>query len=247
MYGYGYGYNLARQSIGASEDTFHPLDLADSQLYFAKNTATPSLWNDQSPNGYDLTQATATQQPTISANSVDFDGVDDFLNRNISLFGSDTEGIIYFASYVTSGVASFLGHTSAFHISNSNFIYCDYSSDNVRLIVRKTDLSVNNVIITDDTFPTGYIYGYVKASNGSYEIFVNGSIRTFTVNSGSNDGAWYDSIQTCTKLSIGALNRQSPVYRVCSVNKSYYNNQPSLLSTSDLTKLNTFFSDPNNY
>ena len=43
--------------------TFRPPDLLGSQLYYAKDTATPSLWNDQSPNAYNLTQGVAGQQP----------------------------------------------------------------------------------------------------------------------------------------------------------------------------------------
>jgi len=226
--------------------SFHPIDLAGTQLYFAKNTATPSLWNDQSPNGYDVSQGTAGKQPTIGVDTVDFNGVDDLLNRDGVFFNTDTEGIIYFSGIVTSGVNTFLGFTTALHTANANFIYIACNSDKVTLFVRKNDFTINNVISTVDTFGSGYIYGYVKASGGSYEIYVNGSIRAFTF-TGLDDGSWYSSIDSCTRLSIGALNRFSLVYRLSKVNKSYYNNQPSLLSPTDIAKLNTFFSDPNNY
>lgn len=241
MYGYGYGYNFARPS-GVS---FHPLDLAGTQLYFAKNTATPSLWNDQSPNGYDLTQSTATQQPTISANSVDFDGINDgMVNGIIDVFSADTNGVIYFSfNYILGETQNLL--ISADPLTNNNSFRLLAFSNKMYIAVR-INLSYNNFVESVNNLVSGYNYGYIGSTGTSYFMNLNGVITTFTTTEG-DDGAWWSSVPNRKNLSIAEWLRLSPSgrYTPSKVNKIYYNN--TVLSASNLTKLNTFFSDPNNY
>lgn len=223
---------------------FHPLQLANTQMYFAKNTATVNSWNDQSPNGYDLSQTVALQQPTIGANSVDF-VPNQHLFRIGNAFESDTQGIFFFSGYVTSGVgANFISKCTS--TTNNNFFYIQKTSaDKIQIIFRNTSLSIDNFFVTDDTFGTGFIYGYMLSNGSSYTLSVNGIIRTVTFSSGSNDGSWFNFMDATNRLSVGALLRLSPIYSTIGVNKLYYNN--TVLSAGDITNLEMFFSNPNIY
>jgi len=242
MYGYGYGYNLARQS-GASEDTFHPLDLAGSQLYFAKNTATPSLWNDQSPNGYDLTQSTAAQQPTISANSVDFDGVNDVLSRNVAdPFGSDTEGILFFSCYYDGVNQCYIISSGDTGSNNYAIVFRINLTGNLNLILNNAT-SGTYILTTSDTAIVGYNYGYFRNDGVSTYFSLNGGAESIPL---GDAGEWLDYVPSRNNLACGGLIRSSTIYVPSKLNKIYYNNNGSL-SASDLTNLDTFFADPNNY
>lgn len=242
MYGYGYGYNLARQS-GASEDTFHPLDLAGTQLYFAKNTATPSLWNDQSPNNYDLTQSTATQQPTISANSVDFDGVNDILFRNVANpFGSDTQGILFFSAYYDGVNQCYILASGDTGSNDYSIVFRINLTGNLNLILNNAMSGAYNLIILDTPI-VGYNYGYFRNDGVSTYFSLNGGAESIPL---GDAGEWLDYVPSRNNLSLGGLIRPSTIYVPSKLNKIYYNNNGSL-SASDLTKLDTFFADPNNY
>lgn len=223
---------------------FNPKFLSGTQLYFAKNTATVSSWNDQSPNSYDLSQVVALQQPSIGANSVDF-VPNQHLFRTGNVFGSDTQGIIFFSGYLTSGVAS-LFITKSTTTTTANFFYIFKSAANkIQIILRNTSLSTNNLFETNDTFSTGFIYGYLQSNGSTYTLSINGVIRAVTFTAGSNNGRWFNFMDATDRLSIGALFRPTPLYFNGSVNKVYYNN--TALSASDLWKTEQFFANPLNY
>jgi len=224
---------------------FNPKYLSGTQLYFAKNTASVSSWNDQSPNGYNLSQAVALQQPTIGTNSVDF-VPNEFMSRTGNIFGSDTQGIIFFSGYITSGLGgNFISKGTS--TTNNNFFYIQKSgvSNKIQIIFRNTSLSFNNVFETNDTFGTGFIYGYIQSDGSSYTLSVNGVIRAVTFVTGSNTGGWFSSMDATDRLSSGALIRLIPLYTTIGINKIYYNN--GTLSTSDLWKTEQFFANPLNY
>lgn len=227
------------------EIAFHPLDLAGSQLYFAKNTATPSLWNDQSTNGYDLTQSTATQQPTISANSVDFDGVNDTLIRNIANpFSGHTLGTFYFSFYFDGNRQELFA--SADSVLNNKLIVFQATTSfgNKLSVFLSTGTSANRVNSTD-SLVIGYNYGYIASNGSNYILSLNGVLQTNIVIVGSDDGTWFGDIPDRDNISIGGVLRSLSFYSRTRLNKAYYNN--TILSAGDITKLNTFFADPNNY
>jgi hypothetical protein len=247
MYGYGYGYQFSR--VGGVG--FRPTDLAGSQLYFAKNTATPSLWNDQSPNAYDLTQATAIQQPTISANSVDFDGTNDIMfNSTVSPFIADTDGVIFFSFYNVLGVTQriiSLSLATGTITGRSTFAIVKNISNKIVLNIRNLSLTVQNDFISDNSFPAGYNYGYIKRVAGGQELYMNGSLEPVTYTSNATPGSWLAGVGATNRISFGGVFSNSTVfYGQDQLNKVYYNNNGSL-SPSDLTKLDTFFANPNNY
>ena len=225
--------------------TFHPLNLAGSQLYFAKNTATPSLWNDQSPNGYDLTQSTATQQPIISANSVDFDGVNDVLFRNIANpFSGHTLGTFYFSFYFNGNRQELFASADA----SSDIRLIAFQANTVfgnKLSVISIRGSSPNRVNSTDSLVIGYNYGYIASNGSNYILSLNGVLQTNIVIVGNDDGTWFGNIASRDNISIGGVLRSSSFYSPTKLNKAYYNN--TILSAGDITKLNTFFADPNNY
>jgi hypothetical protein len=228
---------------------FNPKYLSGTQLYFAKNTATVSSWNDQSPNGYNLSQAVALQQPTIGANSVDFDGSNDvFFNSVTSPFISDTQGIFFFGGYITSGVVNnfFNVSLSTGALARNRFTIDTTTAGNLRFFIRDGGATLANAFQTNDTFSSGYVYGYVVSNGSSYTVYVNGSSRTLTFTNGTNNGNWFNFVGATDRMSIGGLFSNSTVfYFQAKVNKLYYNN--GTLSASDLWKVREFMSNPLNY
>lgn len=226
---------------------FNPKYLSGTQLYFAKNSATVSNWNDQSPNGYDLSQAVALQQPTIGANSVDFDGSNDVLVRTqTSPFISHTQGVFFFSGYIVGGVTQRFINVSLSTATQgrSRFGIEVTAAGNIRFVIR--DPSLDNAFQTNDTFGSGYVYGYIVSNGSTYTVNVNGSSRTLSFLNGINDGKWFDYVGATNRISIGGLFTGSTVlYTQDQVNKLYYNN--TVLSASDLWKCEQFFANPLNY
>ena len=230
--------------------SFRPTDLLGSQLYYAKNTATPSLWNDQSPNAYNLTQGVAGQQPSIGVNTVDYGGINDVqLGTYINPFGSHTQGVIYFNGEITTGTSNALIYVSSSVGTLGRFSFqlvFNGSVNKMQIVIRDNTLSVNNVIRSTNTYTTGQIYGYIKSTGAGYELMVNGVIETLSFVSGLDNGKWFSAIGSTDTISIGGIfTGGTVIYNTANVNKIYYNN--TALSAGDITNLNTFFSDPTKY
>ena len=242
--GGGNGISIATTATAVP---FHPLQLANTQMYFAKNTATVNSWNDQSPNGYDLSQTVALQQPTIGANSVDFDGSNDVLVRTqTSPFISHTQGVFFFSGYIVGGVTQrFINVSLSTATQGRNRFGIEVTAaGNIRFVIR--DPSLDNAFHTNDTFGSGYVYGYIVSNGSTYTVNVNGSVRTLSFLNGINDGKWFNHVGATNRISIGGLFTGSTVlYTQDQVNKLYYNN--TVLSAGDITNLEMFFSNPNIY
>ena len=227
--------------------SFNPKYLSGTQLYFAKNTASVSSWNDQSPNGYNLSQAVALQQPTIGVDSVDFDGTNDFMSRSvINPFITHTQGIVFFSINATSGVTQrVLVINNAATISGQNTFLINYISDKIRIQIRNVDSTISNVFETVNTFGSGFLYGYIQSDGSTYTISVNGVVQTLSFVVGSNTGAWMNVI-TSNVIRISLLQSGATfLYGATKLNKLYYNN--TSLSASDLWKTEQFFANPLNY
>ena len=84
---------------GSFASVFNPLNVTGLEVYVNRNNATASSWLDQSTNAFDFVQGTVTKQPIVSANSVDFDGVDDVLTKSGTNLITDNTGIIFFSGY----------------------------------------------------------------------------------------------------------------------------------------------------
>ena len=228
--------------------SFNPKFLSGTQLYFAKNTATVSSWNDQSSNGYDLSQAVALQQPTIGIDSVDFDGTNDFMSRSVTNpFITHTQGIVFFSINATSGVTQRILVINNTATASGNNQFCIFFIGNkIRLLVRNATATVNNVFETVNNFGTGFLYGYVQSNGSTYTISVNGVVQTLSFVSGSDNGNWFSSITSTNVIRIALLTTAGVnVYEATKLNKLYYNN--TSLSASDLWKTEQFFANPLNY
>lgn len=225
--------------------SFHPSDLTGGQLYLRKDQATVSSWVSDIGTARDFAQATSTQQPTISTNSVDFDGVNDYQSVTESnSFGSDSSGIIFFSGYFTGGNDFIL--TSADLGSN---LY----GFNVVLFGGKIRVqAINNTVIDQIEGSTvitsgAYYYGYIKGNGfgNPYTISVNGSIDTNTVLAGTDQSVWYGGIGFRDNLALGVRLRASAIYSTAKINKIYYNN--TALTSGEIADMNTFMSNPTNF
>ena len=239
--GFGGGFNSAKGFGVPGIAPFSPLNVTGLQLYLPKNVATAASWLDQSPNAFDFVQAVGIQQPTIAANSVDFDGVDDIQVAAGSQLLNDSSGIMFFSGYYD-GVNVCLLFTSANSASNA-FAFELQVNATGNLILIVTESGSTNIITTTESVATGYFYGYLKSTGTSYVCSLNGS--TCTIASGTNNGDWLADVTTRDNLALGARYRASIIYRTASVNKLLYSNAD--LSAAEITEVETFMSLPSNY
>lgn len=244
IFGNRFGFPFSNSLMGGG---FNPLiDVNGLELYLNKKNATVSSWLDQSTNAFDFTQATAAKQPTISANSVDFDGVDDVLEISISNpFVADSSGIFFFSGYYDNSGTNRVLYLSDETVTNSLFgigvtiLGEIFFSSNV-------PTGTNNTIKSTNTITNGaYYYGYVKSTGTAYEINLNGTIETLVV-AGSNNGQWfadYNPTWQLDNMTLGALHRSDGYfYGPTNNNKIIYSND----YTIDTAPVLNFMSNPSN-
>ena len=221
---------------------FNPLTITGLQLYLAKNNATVSSWLDQSANAFDFVQATGTKQPTISANSVDFDGVDDIQIVNAVQPLNDASGIIFFSGYFDSSAVN--GVIASGDAATTNIFQVVVTSTGaLRFYIVTptiTYFDTTNVITNGD-----YYYGYIKSTGTSYEASLNGFTETLIFGSGSNDGTWFSDVLARDNLTLGAFVRNTTGYRLAKTNKIIYSN--AALTSGEIADIDTFMSVPTNY
>ena len=230
---------------GSGSSAFHPSQLTGGQLYLRKDQATVSSWVSDIGTARDFIQGTAGQQPTITANSLDFDGVNDLMKvTEANAFGADTSGILFFTVY-WGGVSNELILTSGDEGGVLGFVSRINSSGKLNLITSPSPGVTDNLISTQ-TAVIGLNYGYIKNNGSTITMSLNGSsATTATAFSGSNLGDWFADIPSRDNLVLGALVRNTTAYTTCELNKIYYNN--TALTSGEIADMNTFMSDPTNF
>jgi hypothetical protein len=225
--------------FGVNNTPFNPLSVSGLQLYLAKNNATASSWLDQSPNAFDFVQGTAIQQPTVSANSVDFDGVNDIMVKSVAnAYSGDSGGIIFFSGYNTGNTQRYLSSSDTATANN----WLGFSVFNNKIGIFTDIGGTSNFCQCDTVIPLGYFYGYIESDGSSYEMSVNGAINTF---SGTDNGNWFADVAGRDALEIGGVLRNSPLYGDGQLNKILYSN--ASLTTSEKAAINSFMRVPTNY
>jgi hypothetical protein len=226
--------------------SFNPRFLSGTQLYFAKNTATVSSWNDQSPNGFNLSQGTALNQPTIGTNSVDF-VPNQFMSRTVAnAFSGHTIGSVFFSGYVATLGINQIYLSSADTSSVVRYLSFQVSTAN-QLLVQFYDGGTLNIIRGNTVLTAGnYFSAEFRQDGTGIRIFLNGVEESLTVTSGSNaSNLWWNFPTSRDNLVIGALIRNTSAFGGAKINKIYYNN--GSLSASDLWKVREFMKNPLNY
>lgn len=198
-----------------------------------------SQWIDQSPNMFVLSQDTVTAQPVLSANSIDFDGVNDSLNyASSNVFGGDSSGII-FVSYYWDGVSSLRFLSSADNSIQTAIMSFSVTGANGRLTVSSSNTEIVSGV---DSSIVGFNRGWIKSTGTEYIISLNGVIQTITIVSGTNSGDWFADVPSRDNLTIGSVLRLTPFYTPTKSVKIIYSN--ANLSASQIAKIDNFMSQP---
>ena len=229
---------------------FHPSDLLGGQLYLRKDQATAPSWVSDIGIARDFIQPTVTQQPVISPNSVDYDGINDTQGLTESHpFGLDALGSVFISGYFDNSMSNLMLSTSDISETNEFSYFGIESNGKARLIFNDTSSGGSSNILDGNIVIPNSSYYYIEfTGNGignAYTVKVNGILDTLSITSGSNDSKWFNSLLTTDRLSLAAILRPSSVYRLANLNKIYYNN--TVISSADRSNLETFFSDPTNY
>jgi hypothetical protein len=186
-----------------------------------------STWYDQSGNANDAVQATATSQPKIVdggvlvSGGIDFDGVDDYLNRAAVLTNIQDA----FMTLVATARNSTGGHIcdastspDRFVIQADQFNYGD-PSDNITLTMTDDEIELITASASSGTM-TGYQNGSSAGTAVSDEASSTGtmSIGAFTNGAGPFDGLIaeliiYDSDQSANSAAIETnINTKYSIY-----------------------------------
>jgi hypothetical protein len=226
---------------------FQPHKVPNTGLYIQRKDSTVSLCEDYSVNGYDFAQGVAANQPTLSANSIDFTTNDFMINNTANVFSSDNSGYIFFSGYFNSAavnrIISSADNGSAF--LRRFDILLNQTNGKIQLTVRNGGASPNTITLDTTTLTNGdYYYGWIRSDGSVYTAKLNGVTQTI-VASLSNDGVWFSGVTSRDNLVIGAIIGTSIAYGSAQINKIYY--VSGTLSAIDLWKIEQFFSNPLNY
>ena len=230
IYGYGYGYPTKKIGV-----VFNPLtDIDGLELYLNKKNATVSSWLDQSTNAFDFVQATGSKQPTISANTVDFDGVADVMSMVSSdPFSADTSGIVFFSGiFDNTNQNRYLTYADG-AVNNEYLEFQIFTDGTIRLAVNNS--GAFNDIRSTNTIPNeAYYFGYIKSTGAAYEISLNGVVETLNIVSGSNDGTWFGDLIGIDSISLGANLRLTNAFGNPRINKTIITNDHTISNISDI-------------
>jgi hypothetical protein len=229
--------------------SFNPKYLTNCKLFFAKDTATVSSWNDQSVSGYDLSQGVALQQPTIGTDTVNF-VPNQHLFRNVAnAFSSDSEGYFFFNGiYDNSGTNRIFSSTDS-ATNNFDFLIAILNAGagiNRIAIANIVSGTTNTTRCATTALVNGSMYyGWIRFNGSAYTGWVNGVSQTMTPTTGVNNGLGFSAIANRDNICIGASLRSTPVYGNTKLNKFFYIS--GSLSASDLWKCQEFIKNPLNY
>lgn len=229
--------------IEVAPTAFHPSDLTGGQLYLRKDQATASSWISDIGTARDFVQGTATQQPTIGTNTVDFDGVNDAQKVTESdAFGSDFSGIMFFSVEWNNPTGNDYIFSSADEsVANMAIAFAIFSG---KLKYISLDGATTQNLNGTNSLVTGYNYGYIRSDSSKIYFSLNGATEVLGTGT-ANVGEWFGDVNGRDNLLLGGLQRNTTSFVPEYLNKLYYNN--TALTSGEIADMNTFMSVPTNY
>jgi hypothetical protein len=223
---------------------FLPHKVANTRLYIQRKDSTVSLCEDYSTNGYDFTQGVAANQPTLSANSIDFITNDFMINNTANVFSGDNSGYIFFSGYFNSAATNRILTSADTATNTRRFDLNVQTTGKIALVINNG--GTNNIITLDTTTLTNgqYYHGWIRSNGSVYTGMLNGVSQTITTTL-ANDGRWWSYVTGRDNLVIGALISSVVAYGRAKRNKIHYvSGSPSAI---DVWKIEQFMSNPLNY
>ncbi len=173
-----------------------------------------SQWDDKSGNGYDVTQGSAVNQPTLINNTISFDGSNDYLFRSESFMYSENQTVIAFMVLSSSG-------------DDFDRILCERSTsdpDSEYNLIRTGSTSQGTrgafIIVNDAGTSTGVtnLSGTGFFDNSKHVYMVEDDLSNFTA---SKDGIYESSVAYSRPTTPITLNRFAIGARVSGVSSGY--------------------------
>ena len=174
-----------------------------------------SQWDDQSTNGFDVTQGVGANQPDHVANSqnglpgIDFNGTTDYLERVMSDFSNQGVGTFF---YVVSAVDA-LGVAEAFTSSDialttqtCRFFFRDRV---VEIQMRDDSVGFNDTLQGVTTINADANLIMFQSDGSTITCEINGSSETLNVSAGGNNGNWLGDVTDRDNIVLAALIRTS--------------------------------------
>lgn len=240
---YTYGYRYPMRKIGAA---FNPLtDINGLSLYINKGNATVSSWLDQSPNAFNFEQATGTKQPSIGANSVDYDGIDDFQEEVVvNAYSGDSSGIMFFCGYFNNGAVNYYLSSSDISVAD---MYINFGVlDTGEIFIQVNEGGDHRLCHSTTQVVNGaFFYGEIKTDGLTYTMKLDGGVETVLELVGSNDGKFFSFVSGRDNLNLSRLIRSTATaYSPNSISGMIYTNDHTI---TNVEAINNFMSDPNNF
>ena len=203
---------------------FSPMDIsglglwlkADEGTYQDDGMGTPATadddvvggWEDQSGNGFDVTQAVAANKPLLKTGILNgkpvlrFDKTNDYLSRAAVLGESDTQGTLFFVAGTDDADQQMVLCISD-DASNSRRILFGKAAidDRMELFQRAADVGeqIDGSTAVNDGVHRIFTF---KSSGTVYTFYLNGTAEEINVVAGANNGDW---IGDCSSLDVTAV------------------------------------------
>lgn len=251
--------NITNSVVTRSSSIFDPL--VNPKLIAAYesddvvlNGSTVSQLTDKSGNGHHFVQATAASQPTLNGDSIEFDGVDDYLELlNIADFKTISGECITIARSLDpypQGQSRTIVFEAADSGTNDAFdrLWFTFSNTGEYSVVQSDDTStVIDIRSTDvTTFGTYYITSFI-GDNTSYSFYSNGSNAGVRSQAGVNDGKWIGGFTATAGLARVTLGRDmitNDSHKAEAIKAIYFFKQP--LSTTERQNYVNYLNDKYN-
>lgn len=165
-------------------------------------------WYDQSGNGYDVTQATTTAQPTYAAAGINSKpaltlGGAAYLKRAAGVPAGTAGGI--FVAHRHPATSQWSCLISSDDEANGSYYIEAYISNGRTLRFRQRANDTNDVVDTSTamTVNTNYVTSFLS-DGAAYVLRTNGADEALTVSAGVNSGDWFGDTDNRDNLIIGA-------------------------------------------
>ncbi len=222
MIGAGLGIYASQKSREPSILDYSPYNVWDSDHLDIVGTATTAIDYNEVGATHNMVNPTAEAQPTYTASSTNFngspsltfDGVDDYLQNQVSDFRTgDTGGIIISVfrclsknttfTFMSSDDATGVIYMNDTSFSTNAYFWLSRGSAGIRRFSGTANIRTGSPSISIA----------VQNSGSEYKLFVNGSEDEITMVNTANDGAvWFDDVVGSDNITIGGRQTIAPSF-----------------------------------
>lgn len=155
------------------------------------------------------TNPDAASLPTLNADSIEFDGVSEYLKNDVADFRiGDTTGVLHSYVFFNTGVANRIFASADTAGNNNDIRLGGLSTDNIEFRIR--DAATNYNLLTTPTYSGWKVVSIVQDGTNA-RAYVDGA-KVTTYDTDDVGTRWFNSVLGRDNISIGAIIRLAPLF-----------------------------------